>query len=167
MSLKSTSASSSTGRDRAKGKAPTDGGHFCECGKEVMISQSWTDNNPGRRFYRCGAGRRSVCDYFRWRDVERQTRWQKLALIEARDVIRAQSEEINRLTSGQANQRGRADEVNDDELSGVVQKLEEENEALRIAVTVAAEKERRLRCVAILSWIGFVCGVATIVYKFK
>ncbi|KAF2608776.1 hypothetical protein F2Q68_00045334 [Brassica cretica] len=44
---------------------------LCDCGKVAIIRQEWTDANPCRRFYRCSAGWRSVCDYFTWRDVEK------------------------------------------------------------------------------------------------
>ncbi|CAN1767250.1 hypothetical protein LINPERHAP1_LOCUS10196 [Linum perenne] len=42
---------------------------ICRCGESVVLLTSWTEDNPGRRFYRC---RR--CDFFRWFDPPMQAR---------------------------------------------------------------------------------------------
>ncbi|CAN1187485.1 hypothetical protein LINPERPRIM_LOCUS31876 [Linum perenne] len=47
------------GRGEARGR----------CGKSVVLLTSWTEKNPGRRFYRC---RR--CNFFRWFDPSVQPR---------------------------------------------------------------------------------------------
>ncbi|CAN1254027.1 hypothetical protein LINPERPRIM_LOCUS8509 [Linum perenne] len=41
----------------------------CRCGESVVLLTSWTEKNPGRRFYRC---RR--CNFFRWFDPSVQPR---------------------------------------------------------------------------------------------
>ncbi|CAH8307020.1 unnamed protein product [Eruca vesicaria subsp. sativa] len=45
---------------------------LCRCAKQTSLAVSWTDDNPGRRFYRCGE-HGFVC----WADKEPQMMWQK------------------------------------------------------------------------------------------
>ncbi|KAL8262952.1 hypothetical protein R6Q59_024301 [Mikania micrantha] len=40
---------------------------FCECGKEAIILTSWTNRNPGRRFYGC-PDQGSKCRFIGWFD---------------------------------------------------------------------------------------------------
>ncbi|GKF23760.1 zinc finger, GRF-type containing protein, partial [Tanacetum coccineum] len=40
---------------------------FCVCGRRAMILTSWTNINPGRRFYACPR-RDSPCIFFHWVD---------------------------------------------------------------------------------------------------
>ncbi|CAH8377478.1 unnamed protein product [Eruca vesicaria subsp. sativa] len=70
----------------------------CHCGLPAAISQAWTDKNPGRRFYGCPRFKRgNECKYFSWFDEEEGTKWQKKALIEARDEIREKNRVIEEL----------------------------------------------------------------------
>ncbi|KAK9049677.1 hypothetical protein SSX86_031354 [Deinandra increscens subsp. villosa] len=39
----------------------------CYCGHQTTIRTSWTDANPGRRFYSC-AQKESSCNFFLWVD---------------------------------------------------------------------------------------------------
>ncbi|KAK8661824.1 hypothetical protein V6N13_091416 [Hibiscus sabdariffa] len=40
---------------------------ICRCGLEAKVVVSWTDDNPGRRFYDCKNYRReSHCRFFAW-----------------------------------------------------------------------------------------------------
>ncbi|CAL1407992.1 unnamed protein product [Linum trigynum] len=42
-------------------------GPFCHCGDPASLKTSWTDANPGRRFFGCGKfGRGGTLNYFRW-----------------------------------------------------------------------------------------------------
>ncbi|CAI0552644.1 unnamed protein product [Linum tenue] len=44
-------------------------GHFCFCGDPAVLKTSWTDGNPGRRFFGCSKyGTNGACNYFRWHD---------------------------------------------------------------------------------------------------
>ncbi|TKY67447.1 cyanogenic beta-glucosidase [Spatholobus suberectus] len=46
-----------------------DANEFCNCGIPCKLQTSWTERNPGRRFYGCGRyGLSSHCDYFSWFD---------------------------------------------------------------------------------------------------
>ncbi|CAN7074203.1 unnamed protein product, partial [Brassica oleracea var. botrytis] len=65
---------------------------LCHCLQPTTISISWTDANPGRRFYKC-----EVHGFFDWSDKELPCLWQKRSLLEARDKIRRQTEEIKAL----------------------------------------------------------------------
>ncbi|KAL4297468.1 hypothetical protein GQ457_12G008700 [Hibiscus cannabinus] len=44
---------------------------ICRCGKPVMLKTSWSDENPGRRFFGCNNyGNRlcKSCNFFQWYD---------------------------------------------------------------------------------------------------
>ncbi|CAB4318743.1 unnamed protein product [Prunus armeniaca] len=46
-------------------------GKYCKCGKQAILRTSWTDFNPGRRFYVCGTqGTSRRCDLWEWADPE-------------------------------------------------------------------------------------------------
>lgn len=40
---------------------------YCFCGIEASLKISWTDRNPGRRFFNCANGDFG-CEFFRWHD---------------------------------------------------------------------------------------------------
>ncbi|PIN21872.1 DNA topoisomerase [Handroanthus impetiginosus] len=40
---------------------------FCYCRKVARLRTSWTDANPGRRFFNCSSTA-SGCDFFCWKD---------------------------------------------------------------------------------------------------
>ncbi|CAH8390300.1 unnamed protein product [Eruca vesicaria subsp. sativa] len=75
-------------------RSQNSGQGFCFCASRANITQSWTDKNPGRRFYSSPHG----CDYFSWFDEEECTKWQRRVLIEARDEINRKSAVIEQLT---------------------------------------------------------------------
>lgn len=56
----------------------------CHCGKPALVIQAWTDDNPGRRFYKCGDVR--SCNFFYGLMLKNLTDG-RIALMEARDVI--------------------------------------------------------------------------------
>ncbi|KAL8263918.1 hypothetical protein R6Q59_022048 [Mikania micrantha] len=39
----------------------------CHCGRLATMKTSWTNNNPGRRFYTCPVSK-SKCNFFIWID---------------------------------------------------------------------------------------------------
>lgn len=53
---------------------------------------SWTDENPERRFFKCDDH-----GFLVWAYKEKPSVWQKQSLLEARDKIRYQTQEINLL----------------------------------------------------------------------
>ncbi|VYS48893.1 unnamed protein product [Arabidopsis thaliana] len=54
-------------------------GPLCNCGRATTVVKAWTNENPGKRFFRCGAH-----GFFDWADVEKAYSWQKVSLLEAR-----------------------------------------------------------------------------------
>ncbi|KAF7152399.1 hypothetical protein RHSIM_Rhsim01G0020400 [Rhododendron simsii] len=58
-----TSSSNSTANSRRK--------KVCKCGETPVLSTSWTDDNPSRRFFGCrNYYDGKPCNYFRWLDDE-------------------------------------------------------------------------------------------------
>ncbi|KAL0696435.1 hypothetical protein Bca4012_063615 [Brassica carinata] len=61
---------------------------LCDCGLPAKKAQTWTDENPFRRFYGCERYKTPLdCDFFQWIDEGRPFGWQKRALLEARHKI--------------------------------------------------------------------------------
>ncbi|WMV38663.1 hypothetical protein MTR67_032048 [Solanum verrucosum] len=47
--------------------ASVDEGRYCRCGNEALLKTSWTQLNPGRRFFTCRISKKmGGCDYFLW-----------------------------------------------------------------------------------------------------
>nr|GMC84882.1 zinc finger, GRF-type [Ipomoea batatas] len=40
----------------------------CQCGNQLVIQTSWTNRNPGRRFWKCYESGRNRCGFFEWAD---------------------------------------------------------------------------------------------------
>ncbi|CAH8278910.1 unnamed protein product [Arabidopsis lyrata] len=75
---------------------------MCRCGLSAKIVTSWTDNNPGRKFFGCRLfkkRRTDHCNYFEWFDEGVVDGWPKEALIQARDEIIEKDKVINQLTT--------------------------------------------------------------------
>ncbi|XP_024016093.1 uncharacterized protein LOC112089257 [Eutrema salsugineum] len=116
---------------------------LCYCNETAKIVKAWTDANTARRFYTC-RGRRigngfGTCKIFCWFDVEKPYGWQHLTLLEARDIIREQKEEIRNLKQELLFRNA----VNVEKPSDVLNQLkqfQEECEALKQEVLVLKEK---------------------------
>lgn len=64
---------------------------LCRCGVESPLVTSWTDENPGRRFYGCGRYFvRRKCNFFKWFDPEVPERQKKIirALLKKNDELK-------------------------------------------------------------------------------
>ncbi|XP_057791580.1 uncharacterized protein LOC131008643 [Salvia miltiorrhiza] len=73
MSFNSGSASGSSSWRSRRQFEGSDNPKFCTCefeGKRLKASimTSWTEENPGRRFYRCRNWKSKNCGYFDWID---------------------------------------------------------------------------------------------------
>ncbi|XP_059429311.1 disease resistance protein Roq1-like, partial [Corylus avellana] len=69
----------------------------CYCGLRTHLTTSWTDDNPGRRFFGCARyGEQSHCNFFDWYDLPICERGAKL-IIEMREEILEMREEIEML----------------------------------------------------------------------
>lgn len=90
------------------GSVPNSEGPSCHCLQPSELAISWSDDKSGRRYYKC-----KDHGFVVWHDKERSCRWQKKSLLEARDKILTQSEEIKALCAAlrQANAKNAALEV--------------------------------------------------------
>ncbi|KAF3511780.1 hypothetical protein F2Q69_00006367 [Brassica cretica] len=132
----------------------TEYGVRCDCNLTAKPVRTWTRNNPGRRFLTCRGrrvGRDYVkCDFFQWFELEPPHGWQHLALLEARDIINKQKEEIAKLrnqVNKQAHQKSNVHISND--LVEQLNDKSEECEALKRAVLVLTERSSVLRNVLV------------------
>ncbi|XP_019267457.1 PREDICTED: uncharacterized protein LOC109244774 [Nicotiana attenuata] len=51
--------------------SPCAAARICKCGVSPKLNASWTQLNPGRRFFACKIGKKKGgCDYFCWYDDE-------------------------------------------------------------------------------------------------
>ncbi|CAL4898341.1 unnamed protein product [Urochloa decumbens] len=60
---------------------------MCRCGRKTPCWISWSDENPGRRYYRCPSGLMpGDCSFFRWIDRE-ATEFERQLLCDLCDAI--------------------------------------------------------------------------------
>ncbi|KAF8081587.1 hypothetical protein N665_0876s0005 [Sinapis alba] len=144
-------------------------GIFCHCKELAKIVQAWTDDNPGRRFYTC-RGRKvnhgyESCKFFRWYDVEKPQGWQHLALLEARDTIRGQKEEIRYLKEAMKAMTHDGERQLEIPVSEVeeLKNCREECESLKRQVLILGERSRVFRNVLISSSVRFVVVLGVMV----
>ncbi|AED93900.1 hypothetical protein AT5G33393 [Arabidopsis thaliana] len=101
-------------------------GRSCNCGRSTTKIKSWTDDNSGRRFFRC-----DVHGFVSWSDVEKQCTWQKLSLLEARDELKALKESLRTPINQQA--------IKEEEET---KKLEEETKKLEVEKKTLEEEKK-------------------------
>ncbi|XP_018435672.1 uncharacterized protein LOC108807951 [Raphanus sativus] len=147
----------------------------CLCAKLSVVRKSWTDDNPGRRFYGCPNPKSNSCDFFKWFDIGRPYGWQKTSLLEARDLIREQEEELKKLRA-MVGRDGKEEEnkklramigCDAKEMESKMLQLENENKKLKQELAVSYGKEKMGRQFVIISWVGFVCVTAVVVNALK
>ncbi|XP_020876483.1 uncharacterized protein KIAA1211 homolog [Arabidopsis lyrata subsp. lyrata] len=144
-------------------------GRSCNCGRSTTKLKSWTDENPGRRFFKC-----DVHGFVSWSDVEKQCNWQKLSLLEARDELKVlkeslrainqqKNEEIRILSRSGFNRNEEEEEEKKkrleeekNQLEEEKIKLEEEKKKLEEETNVWKEKEKLLKQFLAISWGGFI-----------
>ncbi|XP_019099714.1 PREDICTED: uncharacterized protein LOC109132525 [Camelina sativa] len=148
--------SQSSGSDANSGRRS--GGPICNCGKAIIVVKSWTNDNPGRRFYKC-----AVHGFFGWADEEKPCGWQKISLLEARDELRHQKDEIKLLKESlkAMNEHGLSGATTTMH-TGLVNKYEQEKNHLENEVMAATEREIMLRQFIVLSWRGFIVVIGMI-----
>ncbi|CAF2269257.1 unnamed protein product [Brassica napus] len=142
------------------GSTATSQGPQCHCSQPTVLTIAWSDDNPGRRFYKC-----EEHGFVVWHDKEKSCSWQKKSLLEAREKILTQTEEIKALCAAlrQANAKIAALEIS--RSSGPI------NETLKSIedhVTVHInETERMVRKLILYSGGGFVLAATLLVYCLK
>ncbi|KAF8051930.1 hypothetical protein N665_1642s0005 [Sinapis alba] len=162
-SLSSGSSSSTTNKlDRVLGDGP-----MCHCSRGTKLTKSWTDANPGRRFFRCEAH-----GFISWADREEASGWQKVSLIEARDQIRRCNGEISRLKASITElNRGLfvAGDVSHTTSAVSQEGIDKEHEfnRLREESLKSTEREKMYRQFLVLSWGGFFIVTAIIITAMK
>ncbi|KAG2328116.1 hypothetical protein Bca4012_037154 [Brassica carinata] len=142
------------------GSIPTTDGPLCHCALPSSLTISWSDDNPGRRYYKC-----DIHGFVVWHDKERSCGWQKKSLLEARDKILTQTEEIKALSAAlrQANTQIVALEVSHSSAS-----VNETMRSIKIRVTEHInETQRMLRKFVGYSGAGFALATALIVFVIK
>ncbi|CAF1748212.1 unnamed protein product, partial [Brassica napus] len=162
----------------------------CLCSKLSVVRKAWTDDNPGRRFYGCPNPKWKSCTFFKWFDVEKPYGWQKNSLLEARDLIREQEEELKKLKAmklramvgrdgkemeseillqmEEENKKLRAMVGPDaNEMESKMLQLENENKKLKQELAVSYGKEKMGKQFVIISWVGFACVTPVIVNALK
>ncbi|XP_023634312.1 uncharacterized protein LOC111829459 [Capsella rubella] len=107
------------------------GPHY-NCGRVTTVAKSWTNENPGRRFFRC-----VVHGFINWAHEEKPNGWQKVSLLEAREEIKVLKESLRakneQIGSGSNNVS-----------CELVKKHEDEKNKLQSEVMVANEREKCL-----------------------
>lgn len=144
----------------SSGHTPSTRGPLCHCAQPTVLCISWSDDNPGRRFYKCDAH-----GFVVWYDKAPSCLWQKQSLIEARDKIRVLTQDIKALRDAliQANselsalQLSRSSVPESDLVTSIKNLFKKHN----------YESEKRFRRVVVSSWGGFVLAAAVMVYMIK
>ncbi|KAG2280307.1 hypothetical protein Bca4012_048582 [Brassica carinata] len=121
------------------------GGPLCHCGRLTSITKSWSDDNPGRNYFRC-----VVHTFVAWADSEPPTLWQKISLLEARDIKPANAKlirDLNCLHEAHVREMENAPTI-------------AANKTLQDNLMKSEAREKMLRhCLHIL-WAGFIIATA-------
>lgn len=135
---------------------------LCFCNRPPMIVKAWTDVNPGRRFYRCRCTFGKGCTFFEWYDIEKPHGWQHQALLEARDEIREQKVENERLKKLLI---VRAEE----QLMEVAENTYEDPQQIanNTEIMVLKREVTVMRNMFVLAWIGFAVVMGSTIAMLK
>ncbi|KAG2312509.1 hypothetical protein Bca52824_024066 [Brassica carinata] len=129
----------------------------CHCSQPIIPCISWTDENPGRRYFN-----RELHGFVVWIDKDRPCLWQKRSLLEARDKIRRQSHEIKALRDAvdKANAQVAALELSRT-TGSKIEFLKAVEELLQQNVI---DSDKKFRSFVVSSWGGFLLATAVLVY---
>ncbi|KAG6473655.1 hypothetical protein ZIOFF_067572 [Zingiber officinale] len=141
MASGSSSASSFTRRrmNDEQGEAP----HIlCNCGLRAILQISWTESNPGRRFFSCPKYKQRGCGFFSWYDPEPSERSKTIIndLKKNNNKLKLEISELKKCTSyeGGVEYKDVLDDVNNNH---VIMQLSDEicslNRKFRVAIRVA------------------------------
>ncbi|XP_013669078.1 uncharacterized protein LOC106373453 [Brassica napus] len=133
-------------------------GPLCYCGHKTEILKSWSDDNPGRLYFRY-----TVHTFVAWADEETPCMWQKTSLLEARDIMRRQRDEIRHLKAANAKLIREGNCVQHTEVAaGENVATVDANKKVEVELIKAAEREKMLRHCLTISWAGFIIATAII-----
>ena len=131
----------------------------CRCTRSTSMMMSWTDDNPGRRFYRC-----EEHGFVTWEDKEMPWGWQKDSLLEARDQICRYRHEVRILHESLREARQQLNREHSLQSVDYSANLASTHELLNQEVL---KREKILRHMFEVSWGGFIVVTATIIYMLK
>ncbi|CAH8284517.1 unnamed protein product [Eruca vesicaria subsp. sativa] len=135
-------------------------GPLCHCSQPTVLKISWSDDNPGRRYYKC-----EDHGFLLWHDKERACLWQKQSLLEAREKILTQTEEIKALCASLRQAHGQLAAL---EISSSSCSVNETLKSIENCVTAhIIETEKVLRKFVRYSGGGFVLATALLVFFLK
>ncbi|KAH0926237.1 hypothetical protein HID58_018493 [Brassica napus] len=119
---------------------------LCHCSQWTHKCISWSDDNPGRRYFNC-----EDHGFVVWYDKAPPCLWQKQSLIESRDKIRRQTHEIKALH----------DAIVIFPTTDLLKAIED------LVKSQNVESEKRYHRFVVSTWRGFVVAAAVIVYMLK
>ncbi|XP_013708039.1 uncharacterized protein At4g04775-like [Brassica napus] len=133
-------------------------GPQCYCGRKIEILKSWSDENPCRLYFRC-----AVHTFVAWADEETPCKWQKTSLLEARDIMRRQRDEIRQLKAANAKLMREGNCVQHTEVdAGDNVATVDATKKVEVELIKAGEREKILRHCLTISWVGFIIAIAII-----
>lgn len=90
---------------------------LCDCGYLVTLAQSWTEKNPGRKFYACPiydpVTKTRGCGVFEWHD-QASTVWQRNIILKLKDEKERAEKENKELKKDLAEANRKLMEMNSD-----------------------------------------------------
>ncbi|CAN6362294.1 unnamed protein product [Urochloa humidicola] len=138
----------------------------CRCNRKAPCWTSWSDDNPGRRYYRCPFGMRpGDCGYFVWIDRE-ATPYERTLLCDLRDAIwklRREKAEVDE-KNAELTQVIEMAHVQNAELRRAMQQLQKEKDELKEKMDQTEARRMKqgnnccfLSCIVVVVVIGFFC----------
>ncbi|XP_065872234.1 uncharacterized protein [Euphorbia lathyris] len=123
------------------------GGWICHCGIQAPLSTSWSDSNPGRRYFNCkNFGTRKACKFFEWMDPPMNEREKSviLGLLRKLDKIEKECERLKNCER---------ERIDDNDMP-----MERETEGgVRVIQSQRNEKESKRG--QMCNWVGIFCAV--------
>ncbi|CAN1777279.1 hypothetical protein LINPERHAP1_LOCUS13997 [Linum perenne] len=128
---------------------------LCKCHLPTVVLTSWTEDNPGRRFFSCGRGyevNNPRCDFFMWVDAPIEDRAKQVInglLRKLRQYERQMKMERVGMNSMNGSEQSAASFIGEEIISGKVEERKPE-----------AKSGLYVMCVAVVVGVvsGMVCG---------
>ncbi|CAF1708316.1 hypothetical protein Bca4012_006126 [Brassica carinata] len=153
-------ASSQSSSSASIGLNATNSAPLCHCSQPTSISISWTDANPGRRFFEC-----EEHGFFEWLDKDMPCLWPKKSLLEAREKIRRQTEEIKALREALCRANAQVAKVHLTRSTAPNVDILKSIEDIVKAQTI--HFDQKFLQFVVYSWGGFVVATTVIAYMLK